>query len=952
VRTSPDLSGATVHGVAFSALTTGPDPSNSGGTSISGVYFSFSGNTGETVYTFADSTLDLGASTIPVFTDTTSAGTFSNFTFTADSTTIIDGNSVNLTYSGVSYELLFYNSYSGVGPTFTGSGHTINTELLSAGTLDFTGRTIWTDVQGILRTEKMIITDNPVVGYIWTCTDSEGMGGWQPSSGATSGESNIFTAQTGMNSVAVLSGSNTTFPTSVQYSVAEGYGNSISADYTHISGLNNFLGSGATRSAIIGGQNLSGYSADTVYVPKLNIINYSSFSGLDSYETALNVALSSSTPYVSAWTTSYHQYLDGATLYNRNDTNNGGVAIRYITTDGTVNNYFATGAINGLCLGEGLFDFAFQNEYASTVDVRETFRIKHTGTINIPVTPSATTTEAELLVRDSSGNILTRNVSSLSGSVSYWSADTVGTDSIVPLNSGSIASGTKAIAEGFQTTAGGDYSHAEGTLTTASGTGSHAEGGSTSAYGDYSHSEGLQTTASGQASHSEGYLTSAMTFHAHTEGSATYAGGTNAHAEGNSTSAIGFHSHSEGESTTTDGYASHAEGYFTHTTGYSSHAEGYRSTAYGAGSHAEGGDVVGTKSGGKSLGIGSHAEGVGTTAFGYASHVEGASGEAWGTYSHVEGQAAEASGSASHAEGRGTKAHGDYSHTGGYSTVVTGITSFNHSYASSPTIGIYGVYADYSAILGGVNGYIDAAATGSTILGGTGISGVSADTVYVPDLVIDGLINVTDLQTDANGRIIDGASDIQFKTNIQTIPSSIDLIRQLNPVSFEWKPEMNLRNGTVYGLIAQEVQNVIPNIVRERAKGGGLTLEYKELIPWIIKAIQELLSGGTQVFDTERILAEDNNIELNFNGTHDTAIGGGITVIKGVNDTTDSTFTIDENGNFLVSPAIIPEKIILPESTPTSSNDSTGSIGELRWDDNYMYMKTNNGWRRANLETF
>ena len=38
--------------------------------------------------------------------------------------------------------------------------------------------------------------------------------------------------------------------------------------------------------------------------------------------------------------------------------------------------------------------------------------------------------------------------------------------------------------------------------------------------------------------------------------------------------------------------------------------------------------------------------------------------------------------------------------------------------------------------------------------------------------------------------------------------------------------------------------------------------------------------------------------------------------------------------------------------TPTSSADPAGSVGTWAWDDNYIYIKTSSGWKRAALSTF
>ena len=137
--------------------------------------------------------------------------------------------------------------------------------------------------------------------------------------------------------------------------------------------------------------------------------------------------------------------------------------------------------------------------------------------------------------------------------------------------------GSKATAEGLNTTASGDYSHAEGQNTTASYTCSHAEGFNTTAYGIGSHAEGKGTTAIGNyigGAHAEGQTTTASARAAHAEGNETTASGEVSHAEGNGTIAFGYCSHAEGSTTITSEEMSHAEGRATIASGKYSHAEG------------------------------------------------------------------------------------------------------------------------------------------------------------------------------------------------------------------------------------------------------------------------------------------------------------------------------------------------------------------------------------------
>lgn len=100
-------------------------------------------------------------------------------------------------------------------------------------------------------------------------------------------------------------------------------------------------------------------------------------------------------------------------------------------------------------------------------------------------------------------------------------------------------------------------------------------------------------------------------------------------------------------------------------------------------------------------------------------------------------------------------------------------------------------------------------------------------------------------------------SDINLKENITEINNSFDLINQLVPKSFTFRhdeyPGIFLPQGTNYGLIAQEVEIVIPHIVREikhpadyDSLGNQINpslsfkaINYLELIPFLIGAIKE-----------------------------------------------------------------------------------------------------------------
>ena len=128
------------------------------------------------------------------------------------------------------------------------------------------------------------------------------------------------------------------------------------------------------------------------------------------------------------------------------------------------------------------------------------------------------------------------------------------------------ATGLGSHAEGYSTTASGDYGcHAEGNLTQATGYVTHAEGNLTKASETASHAEGGETEAKANYSHAEGYQTKAIGRQSHSEGGYTKAKGLRAHAEGEGASAdnlcaVGDDSHTEGLFTQTQNYAEHAQG--------------------------------------------------------------------------------------------------------------------------------------------------------------------------------------------------------------------------------------------------------------------------------------------------------------------------------------------------------------------------------------------------------
>jgi hypothetical protein len=60
----------------------------------------------------------------------------------------------------------------------------------------------------------------------------------------------------------------------------------------------------------------------------------------------------------------------------------------------------------------------------------------------------------------------------------------------------------------------------------------------------------------------------------------------------------------------------------------------------------------------------------------------------------------------------------------------------------------------------------------------------------------------------------------------------------------------------------------------------------------------------------------------------------------------------DTDGNWTTNNDFKPNALTIPVYTPESSTDSFGNEGNITRDDNFLYVKTSKGWKRANLESF
>ena len=193
---------------------------------------------------------------------------------------------------------------------------------------------------------------------------------------------------------------------------------------------------------------------------------------------------------------------------------------------------------------------------------------------------------------------------------------------------------------------------------------------------------------------------------------------------------------------------------------------------------------------------------------------------------------------------------------------VYGVSSICTNTSTSGSAGSIGLYGKGNGLMSGRNigvlGTINNSYNGAGIYGTTGSSTSNVDGKYAGYFA--GNVKVTGT---VNGIVV-SSSDIRLKDNIHTLEendiedSSLDKLEFLTPISYNYKQDTNKRYAlseganedsavepnqvmekTHFGLIAQELQEVFPDLVYEN-DNGYLSVNYTELIPILVQAIKEL----------------------------------------------------------------------------------------------------------------
>jgi len=163
------------------------------------------------------------------------------------------------------------------------------------------------------------------------------------------------------------------------------------------------------------------------------------------------------------------------------------------------------------------------------------------------------------------------------------------------------------------------------------------------------------------------------------------------------------------------------------------------------------------------------------------------------------------------------------------------------------TAGGYNVFIGYSAGLnetGSNKLYIDNGNTSTPLIYGE----------FDNDLLrVNGTLEISSLA---------GPSDRRLKKEIAPIKNVLQKIQKLDGVSFQWRqdefPDRWFAQGRQLGLIAQEVEKILPELVETDAKGYK-SVEYIQLIPVLLEGLKEQQREINTLKESLKKLLQEHN---------------------------------------------------------------------------------------------
>ena len=210
---------------------------------------------------------------------------------------------------------------------------------------------------------------------------------------------------------------------------------------------------------------------------------------------------------------------------------------------------------------------------------------------------------------------------------------------------------------------------------------------------------------------------------------------------------------------------------------------------------------------------------------------------------------------------------------GTYYGLYSKVDLYNNGIWQRSVAPVYGLILSYSSSPAGksssITNYVFSAAVAGVAQKGVGVYGATGTALpltlsgdyagyFNGSVKATGTMTASSFVTSSDRRLKTDIADLSHRTS--------ELIYNLRPVSYKLNVNDTLHfrydadaqevQNTHFGLIAQELQELYPNLVYENEGDGYLSINYTELIPLLISTIQE---QNDRITALESQLSQDNS---------------------------------------------------------------------------------------------
>ena len=216
---------------------------------------------------------------------------------------------------------------------------------------------------------------------------------------------------------------------------------------------------------------------------------------------------------------------------------------------------------------------------------------------------------------------------------------------------------------------------------------------------------------------------------------------------------------------------------------------------------------------------------------------------------------------------------GDFNSFFGYTTGDSNISGGANSFFGYGA-GSSNISGDHNSFFGGLAGHENTTGSGNVFLGyQAGYNETDSHKLYIdstdtPTPLIWGDFNTNEVKINggfkANASSM--SSDRRWKKNIKLLESSLDKISSLQGVSYEWKtdeyPDVGMAEGKQIGLVAQDVESVLPELV-SKDKDGYKAVSYTKLTAVLVEAVKELKAENQrqkELIEEQRIQSQKQQV--------------------------------------------------------------------------------------------